>query len=275
MTLPVAFTAHGSPMNALGGTPFTDALERWAKALPSPRAVLVVSAHWETRGLAVTGAAAPETVHDFGGFPEPLYRIRYPAPGDPGLAHTVVELLAAAGLEARVDPLRGIDHGAWSPLLFLRPAADLPVVQLSLDRTRSLAGLVDVGRALRPLRDRDVLVLGSGNVVHNLRTADFAHRDAPVEGWSREFDAWVKERVLDWDVDALAAPENGPFGRQAHPTLEHYVPLLVTAGAADPKPVPSFPWEGFEHATLSMRCVQFDASEAPPATRSRPSPLAR
>ena len=258
MKVPVGFTAHGSPMNALGGTPFADALERWAPALlAGARALLVVSAHWETRGVALTGAAAPDTIHDFGGFPEPLYRLRYPAPGHPGLAVEAVELLAGAGVEARVDPERGIDHGAWSPLRFLRPSADRPVVQLSLDRTRSLAELIDVGRALHPLRERGVLVLGSGNVVHNLRTADFADRDAPVEGWARDFDAWVKARLLDWDLPMLAAPEDGPSGRVAHPTREHYTPLLVAAGAAGPGSRVSFPWEGFEHGTISMRCVQF------------------
>ena len=258
MRVPVGFTAHGSPMNALGGTPFADALERWAPALlAGARALLVASAHWETRGVALTGAAAPDTIHDFGGFPEPLYRLRYPAPGDPGLAVEAAELLAGAGVEARVDPERGIDHGAWSPLRFLRPGADLPVVQLSLDRTRSLAELVEVGRALHPLRERGVLVLGSGNVVHNLRTADFADRDAPVEGWAHDFDAWVKARLLDWDLTMLAA-EDGPSGRIAHPTREHYAPLLVAAGAAGPGSHVSFPWEGFEHGTISMRCVQFD-----------------
>lgn len=261
MSLKVAFTAHGSPMNALGGTPFAAALERWAPTLLADAdAVLVVSAHWETQGVAVTGAAAPGTIHDFGGFPEPLYRLRYPAPGAPALVRDVVELLAARDIEARVDEERGIDHGAWSPLLFLRPAADLPVVQLSLDRSRSLVGLADVGRALSPLRGRGVVVLGSGNVVHNLRTADLANRDAPVESWSREFDGWVKERLLAWDLESLAAPERGPNGRLAHPTLEHYAPLLVACGAADPKPAVSFPWEGFEHATLSMRCVQLDSA---------------
>lgn len=245
-------------MNALGETPFTAALERWAGSLTEARALLVVSAHWETHGLALTGAARPRTIHDFGGFPERLYEIEYPAPGDPALAREVASLLADAGLEARVDPDRGLDHGAWSPLLFLRPAADLPVVQLSLDRSRSLAALADVGRALRPLRERRVLVLGSGNLVHNLRTVDFGDRDAPVEGWSRDFDAWARERLLAWDLEALAAPEDAPAGRLAHPTREHYAPLLVVAGAADPAPAVSFPWEGFEHGTLSMRCVQLD-----------------
>ena len=259
MKVPVGFTAHGSPMNALGDTPFAAALERWAPALlVGARALLVVSAHWETHGVALTGAAAPETIHDFGGFPEPLYRLRYPSPGDPGLALQARELLATAGIEAHLDPDRGIDHGAWSPLLFLRPGADLPVVQLSLDRTRSLAELVEVGRALQPLRERGVLVLGSGNVVHNLRTVDFSDRDAPVEGWARDFDSWVKARLLDWDFPKLAVPEEGPSGRNAHPTREHYAPLLVAAGAAGPAPRVSFPWEGFEHGTISMRCVQFD-----------------
>lgn len=258
MTLPVAFTAHGSPMNALGGTPFSQGLLEWGAELPTPRALLVVSAHWESRGVAVTAAAQPETIHDFGGFPAELYTLQYPVPGAPDVAREVAEVLAARGIPARLDERRGLDHGAWSPLLFLRPKADVPVVQLSLDRERSLAELVDVGRALRPLRDRGLLILGSGNVVHNLGTADFENRDAPAEAWSREFDAWVRDRLLAWDLEALAAPETGPHGRIAHPTREHYAPIAVVAGAADPRPEVAFPWEGFEHATLSMRCVQLD-----------------
>ncbi len=244
-------------MNALGGTPFSRGLEDWGRRTPRPRAFLVISAHWETRGLAVTAAVEPETIYDFGGFPEALYSIRYPAPGAPDLAREVVDARAGADIEAVADGQRGIDHGAWSPLLFLRPAADLPVVQLSLDRGRSLTELVDVGRALRPLRDRGVLILGSGNLVHNLRTVNFEDRDAPVEDWSRQFDEWIRDRLLAWDLPALAAPEAGPHGRQAHPTREHYAPILVAAGAADPGPLVSFPWEGYEHATISMRCVQF------------------
>ncbi len=245
-------------MNALGVTPFSRGLEAWGRRLPAPRAFLVVSAHWETRGLAVTASAEPETIYDFGGFPEALYSIRYPAPGAPELAREVVDLLAAAGMECAADERRGIDHGAWSPLLFLRGAADIPVVQFSLDRERSLPELLEVGRALRPLRDRGVLILGSGNLVHNLRTVDFEDRDAPVESWARQFDEWIRDRLLAWDLDACVAPESGPNGRHAHPTREHYAPIVVVAGAADPAPRVSFPWEGYEHATISMRCVQFD-----------------
>jgi 4,5-DOPA dioxygenase extradiol len=245
-------------MNALGGTPFSQGLASWGARLPTPRALLVVSAHWESRGVAVTAATQPETIHDFGGFPEALYTLQYPAPGAPDVAREVALVLAAGGITARLDQRRGLDHGAWSPLLFLRPKADVPVVQLSLDRERTLLELVDVGRALRPLRDRGVLILGSGNVVHNLGTADLENRDAPAEAWSREFDAWARDRLLAWDLPALALPESGPHGRAAHPTREHYAPIMVVAGAADPRPVVGFPWEGFEHATLSMRCVQLD-----------------
>jgi 4,5-DOPA dioxygenase extradiol len=245
-------------MNALGGTPFSRAHQAWGQRWPKHRGLLVVSAHWETAGLALTATAAPETIHDFYGFPEPLYAIRYPAPGAPELAQEVAGALAAGGFQAGLDERRGIDHGAWSPLLFLRPAADVPVVQLSLDRRRSLRELVDVGRALRPLREEGVRILGSGNLVHNLRAADFGDREAPVEAWARGFDAWVSQRLSAWDVDALAAPEAGPSGRLAHPTREHYAPLLVVAGAADPKPAVRFPFEGFEHATISMRCVELD-----------------
>jgi 4,5-DOPA dioxygenase extradiol len=243
-------------MNARGGTAWSRAVIDWGARLAAPRAFLVVSAHWETRGVAVSGTASPELIYDFGGFPDDLYRLEYPAPGSPEVAREIVSSLAASGIETRIDETRGLDHGAWSPLLFLRPAADVPVLQLSLDRERSLPQLADVGRALRPLRDAGVLVLGSGNIVHNLRTMDFANHDAPVADWAAGFDSWTRDRLAASDVDALCRPETAPNGRLAHPTREHYAPLVIVAGAARDGASVAFPFEGFEHATISMRCVE-------------------
>ena len=257
--MPVAFSAHGNPMNALGGTPFAEFLSTWGEELPAPRAILCVSAHWERPGLAVTSSAEPETIHDFYGFPEALYRLRYPAPGSPEAAERVRAVLGVAGLDCAAEPVRGLDHGAWSPLRHIYPAALVPVLELSLPLGAPLPSLLGAGRALTPLRDEGLLILGSGNLVHNLYTADLERRDLPVAQWAAEFDAWVKASLLAWDLDALAVPwDRGLAGRHAHPTLEHYAPLLVCCGAAGPRPAVSFPFEGFEHGTISMRCVRMD-----------------
>lgn len=257
--LPVCFTAHGNPMNALGRTAFARFLSSWGRDLPRPRALLLVSAHWEARSLLVTAAERPETIHDFSGFPRELYALSYPSPGDPTLARRIRELLARAGFDAALDASRGLDHGAWAPLLGLFPGADLPVVQLSLLAGAPFARHLEVGRALAPLRQQGILILGSGNLVHNLATADLAHEDRPPAAWTVAFDDWVRQRLDAWDLAALAAfQEAAPHGRRAHPTAEHYLPLLVTCGAADPKPRLSYPYQGFEHGTLSLRCVRMD-----------------
>jgi 4,5-DOPA dioxygenase extradiol len=255
---PVLFCAHGSPMNAVRDNAFTRFLAAFGRTL-KPRALLVVSAHWERERPAVTSGAAPATVHDFWGFPEALYRLRYPAPGSPALAGRVRELLGAAGLSCDAAEQQGFDHGAWSPLLRLRPAADLPLVELSLLIDPDLDRHVFVGRALEPLRREGVLVLGSGNLVHNLRTVDFADEHAEPPGWARECDAFLRDALLAFDLAALSAlHERVPHWRLAHPSLEHYAPLLVAAGAAGRAPAVSFPYEGFEHGSIGMRCVRFD-----------------
>ncbi|MBI5014265.1 MAG: dioxygenase [Deltaproteobacteria bacterium] len=256
---PVVFTAHGNPMNALPGTPFAGFLRAWSASRPTPRSILCVSAHWERRGLAVTSTESPRTVHDFWGFPEELYRLDYRAPGSPALAARVRNLLSAAGLGADADPERGLDHGAWAPLRHLYPGAEVPVVQVSLPVGEPLSLLLEVGRALAPLREEEVLILGSGNLVHNLRTADLERREAPVPAWARSFDQWVRDRLETWDLAPLCDPwEASPDGSRAHPTLEHYAPLLVVCGASGACPSLRFPNETFEHGTVSMRCVQME-----------------
>jgi 4,5-DOPA dioxygenase extradiol len=249
---PVLFVAHGSPMNALGGTPYAELLRAWAAKIGKPRAILAISAHYETPRLAVTASPKPETIHDFGGFPAALFAVEYPVAGDPALARRVAELTGA-----ELDATRGLDHGAWSPLRLLYPEADVPVVQLSLLRGAAPPKHVEAGRLLAPLAAEDVLVVGSGNVTHNLRTADLGEVEAPPEDWAVAFDAWVRDRLLAWDLEGLAAyRERAPQGRLAHPTPEHFAPLLVACGAADPGPAIEFPWQRFEHGTLSMRCVE-------------------
>jgi 4,5-DOPA dioxygenase extradiol len=254
--LPVLFTAHGSPMNALGTSRFAASLRAWGVAWPKPAAILCVSAHREESPLSLTAGEHPATVHDFFGFPRELYDLRYPAPGSPAVAGRAAALLAAEGLPARLDTAAGFDHGAWAPLLVALPGATVPVVQLSLPARSHLDTCAAMGRALAPLREEGILLLGSGNLVHNLREADLSAVDLPVEAWAAEFDAWVATRISDGDVASLASFEGAPNARRAHPTLEHYAPVVVCAAAGAPDRA-AFPVTGFEHASLSLRCVRW------------------
>lgn len=219
--MPVLFLGHGSPMNAIERNAWSDAWRLIGAALPRPRAVVCISAHWETQGPAVTGAQAPETIHDFYGFPQALFDVRYQAPGDPALARTVASLL---GDEARIDPARGIDHGAWGVLLPMFPEADIPVLQVGLDVARDGAWHYTVARRLAPLRDEGVLILGSGNIVHNLRLHDMRATAAHV--WATRFRDTVEARIREGDHDALTQWDTLPDARNAVPTPEHFLPLL-------------------------------------------------
>jgi 4,5-DOPA dioxygenase extradiol len=218
-------------MNAIEDSEFRRAWAELGRALPRPEAILCVSAHWETRGVFLTGAEAPPTIHDFYGFPRELFAVRYPAPGQPALARRVASMLGS--VEAAVDPARGLDHGCWSVLVAMYPQADVPVVQLSLDSTQPGPFHYALAKALRPLRDAGVLILGSGNIVHNLGLADFAH-DAGYD-WAVRFDAAVRARIEAGDHAALAAwDELGSDARLSIPTSEHYLPLLYVLGAEQP-----------------------------------------
>ncbi len=255
--MPTLFTAHGNPMNALGGTTFSRFLEGWAEDLPRPRAILCISAHWERHGLAVTMSLNPETIHDFYGFPKELYLITYSAKGEPEVGEEVIALLGSGGYIVDRNKSRGLDHGTWAPLRFLYPDADIPVLQLSLPVELPLPDLFTIGELLATLRDLGVLIIGSGNLVHNLSRVDYERRDARVLDWAHSFDADVKEWVLTRDHKKLGEPwMSSPVGRISHPTLEHYAPLLVAMGAGGSSPV-TFPFEGFEHGSISMRSVRF------------------
>ena len=220
--MPVVFVGHGSPMNAIEDNVFSRTWRALGESLPRPEAVLCISAHWETRGARITGASHPSTIHDFHGFPEALFEVRYPAPGHPGFAHRVQELL---GDQAHVDATRGLDHGAWSVLRVMYPDADVPVVQLGIDTARAGEHHYQLAKALAPLRDEGVLVLGSGNIVHNL--AKWNPRDPHPLEWARRFDEAVKHRIRMRDHAALADwPRLGADAASAIPTPEHYLPLL-------------------------------------------------
>ena len=231
--LPTLFLSHGSPMNAARRTASSDAWVAMAQALPRPRAVLVASAHWETAVPMLTGSKEPETVHDFGGFPEELYQIRYPAPGAPELAADAVALLKSAGIAAGVNGVRGLDHGAWVPLRWMYPDADMPVVQLSLQPELGAARHVELGRALAPLADDGVLIVGSGHATHNLRDwMGNARRQEPLP-YAQAFADWLYERLAAHDTAALVDYRaRAPEAARAHPSEEHFLPILVAWGAA-------------------------------------------
>lgn len=229
-TAPSIFVSHGSPMFALEPGLLGPNLRAIGDAVPGVTAVLVVSPHWQTRGVRVGSSAAPETIHDFGGFPEPLYRLQYPAPGAPAMAQDAARLLSDAGFEVALDEHRGLDHGAWVPLRYLFPRADVPVFQVSLPQHIDAAGALRLGRALAPLRKRGVLVVGSGSLTHNLYEFRQHIRDPE---YAQQFADWVRDAVAARDVDALVDyRRRTPHGERAHPTEEHYLPLLVALGAS-------------------------------------------
>lgn len=246
--MPTLFVGHGDPMNALRDNAFARSLSRAASALPArPEAVLAISAHWCAGSIAASSTPKPETIHDFYGFPPELYEVEYPAPGAPEIAHRLADLLPGIGL----DGSRGLDHGAWAVLRHLFPAADIPVLQLSLDLGRSFEEQLELGRALAPLRDEGVLILGSGNIVHNLGLIRW---DGEPYSWALEFDAWAAQKIASRDYAALTRPGKTAFALAA-PTVEHYVPLLYALGAAGEDPVSTI-YEGMEHGSLSMRCIR-------------------
>jgi 4,5-DOPA dioxygenase extradiol len=252
MRAPSVFVAHGAPSLALHDDSVTRALRAFGETLDGARAIAVVSAHWETRGgIRVNALAKPEVIYDFGGFAPELYTMRYDAPGDPELAREI-----AAMLGATLETERGWDHGLWVPLMHIRPKADIAVVEISLPSPSRGDDLLLLGRTLAPLRDRGIVVMGTGGIVHNLRRVNFAGVDAPAEEWAKEFDSWVADRLESRDYSALAHYEAAPHARDAVPTPEHYEPLLVAAGAAGDDAARVIV-EAFHYGTLSMRSVAF------------------
>ena len=220
-TMPVLFIGHGSPMNAIEDSEFSRAWAEAARSLPEPQAILCVSAHWETDGTHVTAMEQPKTIHDFYGFPPALFEKNYPAPGSPGLARMTQEMLHESGVELDVD--WGLDHGAWAVLCRMFPKADIPVIQLSLDQRKEPAFHYELGRELRGLRKKGVLIIGSGNMVHNLR--EMAWEDTAYD-WTLEFDARMKDLILSGDHKAIIHYSKlGRSARLAVPTPEHYLPL--------------------------------------------------
>lgn len=228
---PALFISHGSPMFALEPGLLGPNLARLGAALDGVRAIVVVSPHWQTRGMQVTAAPALDTIHDFGGFPAPLYQLQYPVHGAPGLAQDVVRMLADAGFAVAANDHRGLDHGAWVPLRHLRPQGDIPVLQVSMPHDLDAEGALRLGRALAPLREQGVLVIGSGSLTHNLY--EFRQHISDPE-YAQAFADWVGDAVARRDVESLVDyRRRAPHAERAHPTEEHFLPLLVALGASN------------------------------------------
>ncbi|HYE77443.1 MAG TPA: 4,5-DOPA dioxygenase extradiol [bacterium] len=254
MPYPALFIGHGSPMNAIEDNQWSRAWRALGEGLPRPRGVVCVSAHWVTDGTAVTAMQQPRTIHDFGGFPQALFDVQYPAPGDPALAAEVAELLGAD--QVMLDQSWGLDHGAWSVLVHLFPQADVPVVQLSLDGRLDGPAHLDQGRKLAPLRDRGTLLLGTGNIVHNLKGFFRGGATAPPADWATRFDAHIAALLEAGEMDQIANFTDLPDADQAAPDWEHFWPLLYVLGTWGPGEALTCPTTGFQGAGISMRSVQ-------------------
>lgn len=253
--MPALFVGHGSPMNALADNAFTQALHQLGQDIRNrqpPRAILVVSAHWLTRGTFAALNERPETIHDFGGFPQELFEVQYPAPGAPDVAQQVLAALP----DAHGTTEWGLDHGSWSILLHLFPEADIPVFQLSIDYHRPLSYHAELAQQLQFLRRRGVLVVGSGNIVHNLRESipQLMRNDPAPHAWAEEFDAWAKTKIDRRDLAALAHPQQaGASGPLAVPTPDHYIPLLYSLALAEPDDELRHVYEEVSFGGISMR----------------------
>lgn len=267
--MPAAFLGHGSPMNALESNRFSSAWRAFGESAPRPRAILVVSAHWYVSSTAVTAMARPRTIHDFHGFPRELFEVQYPAPGDPGLASEVAELTKPTFVGLDADAW-GLDHGTWSVLVHDFPRADVPVVQLSIDARRSFDEHLALAAKLAPLRARGVLVLGSGNVVHNLRAMDWSRPDLGFD-WARRFDEAARDVLAERPAEA-ASLQGHPEFRRAHPSPDHFIPLLYVAGLAAAAGKTLKPLvDGHAFGSISMASYALDAACPPGPPGGAPS----
>jgi 4,5-DOPA dioxygenase extradiol len=254
-TMPAIFFGHGNPMNAVGSNAYTEGWRRIAEQIARPRAILSISAHWYVPGTGVTVSAAPRTIHDFGGFPPELYQVQYPAPGEPALARRVQALLRP--LAVTLDDSWGLDHGTWSVLRHAYPAADIPVVQLSIDETRPAAFHFDIGSKLAPLREEGVLIAGSGNIVHNLHTYAWGRYSRDPYDWAVRFESAARNLMLAGEFSPLVNYES--LGRDALlsiPTPDHYLPLLYVLACHQQGDSIRFPVEGVDGGSISMLSVQ-------------------
>ena len=253
--LPTLFTAHGGPPLAIDSVAGKD-YRKWGESLPKPKAILVFSAHWEGNQPLAFGETTKHTklIYDFSGFQPELYQLQYPAPGAPGLIETITNLLDEHHQISITS--RGLDHGVWVPFIHLWPNADVPILQMSMPYTLSDRELFELGQQLSPLRNEGVLIIGTGNITHNLRQINWQHQ-GPAYTWAVEFDQWVEKALENFQYDDLLKWQTvAPHAKLNHPTPEHFRPLLIAAGAAQNEPV-TFPIKGFELGSISRRSVQF------------------
>ncbi|HHG83652.1 MAG TPA: 4,5-DOPA dioxygenase extradiol [Bacteroidetes bacterium] len=253
--MPALFVGHGHPANVLADNSYTQALAAMAVSLPVPTAVLVVSAHWLTRGSYVTGAKRPVIIHDFWNVADDLYDLEYPVAGSPAGAKLAVDMLRMA--DGMADMRRGLDHGAWGVLRHMYPKADVPVFQLSIDRGRPPVEMYQVAKMITGLRDKGVLIIGSGSITHN--PGEFAEmEDAPIVEWAEEFDAKVANLLLRNDHKGIVGYQSwGKIAKHAHPSDDHFLPLIYSIGVQGEEEEVSFFHEGFQYGSISMRCVKF------------------
>jgi 4,5-DOPA dioxygenase extradiol len=257
-TLPTLFLSHGAPDLPLRDGAVTEFLQSLHQQLPKPKAILVVSAHWYSAMPMVSAAIAPRTIHDFSGFPAALYKLNYPAPGSPELADRVVTLLNEAGISTQSDPDRGFDHGTWTPLILAYPAADIPVVQLSIQYHRDVAYHRQLGQALAALRQEGVLMIGSGSATHNLQ-AFSAQYDAAPPAWVQQFDQWLGEAIAQQDWSRLMQYRQlAPYAKENHPTEEHLLPLFVVLGAAGSESKGVQLHQSYTYGAFSMAAYLFN-----------------
>jgi 4,5-DOPA dioxygenase extradiol len=249
---PVLFLGHGSPLNAIENNPFTQKLNSLGQELEIPKAILCISAHWLTKGTYITSAANPKMIYDMYGFPEPLYQLKYPAPGNPQLAEQICNQIKYTDIKLDQGDW-GLDHGTWSVLVHLYPQAQIPVLQMSIDRDKPPEFHYELGKALQILRDQGVMIIGSGNVVHNLRKIDFQSKNSGYP-WAKEFDLWIKENLTKTTFEKMVKEfYNTEAGKLSIPTTEHYYPLLYVLGAAQNTDILKMEYEGLEYGSLSMR----------------------
>lgn len=257
-TMPSLFVSHGAPTFGIDPGLAGAQLAELGRLLGKPQAIVVVSPHWMTRSVEITATECPQTIHDFGGFPRALYELRYPVPGAPALAERIQQQLMDSGIPAHLDIQRGLDHGVWVPLLHLYPEANIPTLQVSLPFDTDEHHAFSLGEALRPLAQEGVLIIGSGSLTHNLYEFRMRETTGVAAAYAEEFSAWVRQTVLNGDKQRLLQTlQIAPYAERAHPTTEHFLPLLVAAGAAHALQPSTVLNGGIRHGVLAMESYVF------------------
>ncbi|WP_138750885.1 DODA-type extradiol aromatic ring-opening family dioxygenase [Paenibacillus sinopodophylli] len=255
--IPSYFFAHGAPSIVLEDNEYTQLLKKFSENTSRPKGIVLFSAHWEETVQTVSGAETYETIYDFGGFQEELYRMTYPAKSDRSLAEQVQTLFSKQGIESTQNESRGLDHGAWAVLKLLYPDADIPVIALSVNRNLSNEQQYQIGKALAELREQDILIIGSGGTVHNLRRLNWQSNG--TEEWAEQFDNWLQSKLEAWDTEALFQyREQAPFAQDAVPTNEHFIPLLLAMGTGDANRKAVLLHRSYQYGNLSLSCWQFN-----------------